>query len=676
MIITRKNYACKGIKMSIINVEAKTDYLETVSKDNPFNALAELIWNGFDASSSVVTVTTNDNALGMLERIEVCDHGTGIDAANLGSYFGGLGGSWKKQAKKLGNTILHGEKGRGRFKAYALGGVVEWYTTYKNSDGNHLTYSIVGNVNTINQVTPSVPILTEQKTGTKVVISNIVSNACELKEAQAKINLAKIFCFFLSKYPDKRLLLNGESLSPALAQENITHYNIGDVVLENGRIIELKMSIIEWLGKSDRVINFCDVNGFSLGEYKIGQRIKAPNCDFSIYASSEYFSELNESGLLESVDLTADTRDVVEKIIDKTRQHFLDKSISDKSKVIEEWKKQDIYPYKDNKRFDPVEDAEKKVFDILAVNVQSYLKKFDKADKKTKQFTFRLLKQAIKDNPDSVQKILGEVLGLKKKEQDDLAFLLEKTTLSTIISASKAVANRLDFIKGLEQLLFDDKTKNSFLERDQLHKILEKEAWIFREDFNLSGSEENLNEVLSKHLHLLGDRCDDDSKVLRPDGSSGRVDLMLSKARKPSEGKYEHMIVELKRSSKKIDSSVISQIKSYAFTVASDPRFDKANTSWTFIAVSNEFDAYAYEEANQSGRAPGLIHVKDNITVWIYTWAELLSMAKTRLSYFQQQLSYEANRESATKYLLETHKRFIPVLGEASELSDSEPLKV
>ncbi|AZK61213.1 ATP-binding protein [Pectobacterium odoriferum] len=646
--------------MGIIKVEAKTDHLETVSKDNPFNALAELIWNGFDASSSTVSIFTKENGLGVLDSIEVQDSGSGIDASLLRDYFGGLGGSWKKQAKKLGSSILHGEKGRGRFKAYALGEHVEWFTVYTNKAGINYKYSIKGKINTINQVEPSLPIQTNERTGTKVVISNLYDGVSELSGDISEEKLAKIFCFFLTKYPNKKLLLNNSCISPDLAKKEITDYNLGDIRLENGKTIELKISIVEWLGKSERVINFCDKSGFCIGEYKIGQRIKAPNCDFSIFASSEYFTELNDAGLLESVDLTVDTRYVVETIIDKTRQHFLEKSIVDKSKVIEDWKKENIYPYQDNEIFNPIEDAERKVFDILAVNVQSYLKKFEKADTKTKKFTFRLLKQAIKDNPDSVQKILGEVLELKKTEQDDLALLLERTTLSTIISASKAVTNRLDFIKGLEQLLFDEETKNSFLERDQLHKILEKEAWIFREDFNLTGSEENLNEVLLKHLNLLGERNGNESKVIRPDGSTGRVDLMLSKARKPSEGKFDHLVVELKRASKKIDAAVIAQIKSYAFTVASDPRFDKANTYWTFIAVSNEFDAYAQEEASQSGRAPGLIHIKDNISVWIYTWAELLSMAKTRLSYFQKQLSYEANRESATKYLIETHEKFIP----------------
>ena len=77
IIILIKVCLSKDIRMSIIKVEAKTDHLETVSKDNPFNALAELIWNGFDASSSTVSIFTRDNGLGILDRIEIQDSGFG-----------------------------------------------------------------------------------------------------------------------------------------------------------------------------------------------------------------------------------------------------------------------------------------------------------------------------------------------------------------------------------------------------------------------------------------------------------------------------------------------------------------------------------------------------------------------------------------------------------------------
>jgi hypothetical protein len=126
---------------------------------------------------------------------------------------------------------------------------------------------------------------------------------------------------------------------------------------------------------------------------------------------------------------------------------------------------------------------------------------------------------ALKDNPRSVRKILSEVLVLNADDQDSMAELLERTTLPNIIKASQVVSDRLNFLTGLEQLLHDDATRKKLLERDQLHKMLEGEAWIFREDFNLSRSENTLNQVLQYHSSLLGVDDDFDKPVLRSDGT-------------------------------------------------------------------------------------------------------------------------------------------------------------
>ena len=129
--------------------------------------------------------------------------------------------------------------------------------------------------------------------------------------------------------------------------------------------------------------------------------------------------------------------------------------------------------------------------------------------------------------------------------------MLQKTRLSSIISCAKIVANRLDFLLGLESLLFDKKTKEVLLERDQLHKILEKESWLFDEDFALASSESRLEDVLAKHLSILGNREDAIDEVKLPDGKHGRIDLMLSKVIQPRSGEFDYLIVELKRPSKK-----------------------------------------------------------------------------------------------------------------------------
>jgi hypothetical protein len=170
----------------------------------------------------------------------------------------------------------------------------------------------------------------------------------------------------------------------------------------------------------------------------------------------------------------ADLKDVYKKL----NEHFRERTAKKQGQVVEDWKKEEIYPYLDKENLDPIETVERQVFDIIAVNVQSYLPAFEDSNHQSKKFTFKLLAQAIKDNPDSLQSIISEVLGLKKEAQDDLAELLQRTSLSSIISTAKIIANRLDFLNGLENLVFGKDTKKVLLERDQLHKILEQEAWI------------------------------------------------------------------------------------------------------------------------------------------------------------------------------------------------------
>ena len=103
--------------------------------------------------------------------------------------------------------------------------------------------------------------------------------------------------------------------------------------------------------------------------------------------------------------------------------------------AVSAWKRENVYPYSKDPS-SPVELAERQVFDICAINVAENLPDFDKSDEKQRRFTFRLLRQAIEDNPASVQQILSDILNLPRTKQDELAKLLEKPTLSAIISAS------------------------------------------------------------------------------------------------------------------------------------------------------------------------------------------------------------------------------------------------
>jgi len=658
-----------------ISVQAKQDFLKSLTANvTPLAAVSELIWNGFDAGAQHVKVILEPNELQGLHAIRVSDDGDGIDRSQLDALFGGLGDSWKAKNQRYKGRALHGKKGKGRFRAFALGESVEWRTTYL--DGKSFkSYTITGRASQMTGFRASPT--TDAETailGTEVVVENLESNLPSLTKDSASLEITKQFAAYLTETPGLTLYYDGVRIDPATVQSHKEDIHLGDVELQGGKRVPVAVTIIEWSVPTDRMFELCDKAGVSLHEVPVGPQIKAPGYNFTIYVKSDHFRDLDSAGSLALSDLSQDVTDILTAVKGKVREHFRRRILQHRSETIQRWKDEKIYPYEDKADVHASEQIERQVFDILALNVEDHLPAFDEAPSKSRRFTFRLLAQAIRENPDSVRTIMDEVLNLRKDEQDDLATLLRKTTLSKIITSAKIVADRLNFVEALSDLLFNKESKKRLLERDQLHKALEVESWIFKEDFNLAGSEKTLEDALAIYLNKLGKRSDDEEEttgdpVLREDDKGGRIDLMLARSIQPTQGSHEYLVVELKRPKQKINSEVMAQIESYAIAVAKDHRFHQKQTRWTFMIVGNDMDEYALLKARQKNRPNGLIFDSDelNITVWAKTWSEILNDARARLNFFSQQLDYQADSDSELDYLKRAHSKYIP--GDLAELA-------
>lgn len=650
--------------MNKIAIEAQKDFLENLAKASPIKAIAELIWNGLDAGADNVSVYLKKNGLDGLESVRVSDSGLGIDYSEIQRLFGNLGDSWKKNRARFNGRSLHGKKGQGRFKAFSIGTRVEWNTVYQATNG-FMNFKIIGSSDELTDLQFTDPIAVDNHgTGTNVVITGVDKKKYGvLLKDKAVEELAKIFAIYLIQYPDIKLEYDGVVVDPIKMQNGKKDILLDKIVLPDGNSAHVSVVIVEWLMPVTRTIHLCDANGVSLQEIDAGNQFRAPGFEFTVYIKSDHFKALDKEGALDLQELHPDVELILHSVKKEVKKYFREKLFNENSQIVERWKKIQIYPFEDKLHLNPVEEAERQVFDILAVNVESYLPAFEDADINSKRFMFRLLAQALQDNPESVRRIITEMLSLKKEEQETLANLLDATSLSNIISSAKTVANRLDFLLALENLLFDKETKVKLLEREQLHKILENEAWVFDEEYALSGSEERLEEVLEKHIGILGERSDGETSVVVGDGKTGRIDLMLSRAISPRNAERDYLIVELKRPSKKIDDTVISQVKKYAMAVAADERFSGVPAKWKFIAVSNEMNEYAKNDANQSGHPKGRVWISPDasITVWIYEWAEVIHNVRSRLNFINNSLSYAASRETSRSYLIRAHEKFIPV---------------
>jgi len=663
-----------GKMMKDIPIKTTRDHLSRIATGtSAIDAVAELIWNSLDAGANNVTAVFDTNAIEGIEQIEIRDDGCGIEAPRIEQLFGDLGNSWKKNRERFNNRPLHGKKGEGRFKAFSLGETVTWNSVYEdNGDHKHYRFSIQGSMVGKSVFRSDDPKECNDPLGTKVTIQAIGKSLGALLNDQTTSRFTVIFAGFLHRFPDVTICINGTKIVPDDYCKIVYSEQLTEIVADDGNQYPVAAEIIEWDIPVEREIQLCDDSGIEL--QVTDAKIQAKGENFTVRLRSDFFKILDQQNLLIIDKLSPQVQSAVEAVRNIARGYFRRKKAAEAAGIVQRWKAEKIYPFEDKSARDisPVELAERQVFDIIGVNVQDFLPDFEKADISAKKFTFRLLAQALKDNPESLQKILTEVLNLDQEKQKELAELLEKTDLTNIIKCAKTVSNRLNFLIGLENLVYDRETKNKLLERDQLHKIVENEAWIFDENFTLSASEATLNEVLQIHIDKLGKRCDDDTPVKRESGNQGRVDLLLGLAIRPREDEMDHLVVELKRPSKKIDTEVLDQARSYALAIAGDPRFDKEKTHWKVIAVSDEMDDEAAACVNQANLPSGLYFKSQNgnIEVWAYTWTQIIGRARAKLEFLNKSLCYEADRDSSKQYLLEKYEKFIPKV-DSDETADS-----
>lgn len=527
-----------------INVVVKSDHIEKIASGSPEIAIAEMVWNALDADATRVDVKFHEGPLD-IDEITIEDNGTGIPYKEAESLFMALGGSWKaSQLKTNKGRFLHGRDGKGRFRTFILGRVVDWLVTYK-SNNQVCRYSIQGRSNKMDEfwLTDEEIISEEEDTGVKVRITDLSKKFHILNTDKAIDRLTPLFALYLSNYPEVTLNIDGIKLDPNQVIKDKHIVPLTSIKKDNNTY-EIELELIEWSQLKEKELWFCNENGFPLEIYN--KQIRGVGeFGFSGYLKSNFFQYLQNENLLSLGELNQDLNKICDHAIKAIKDYFQKRLLEKARDTIEKWKEEEIYPYK-NEPQTPIESAERKVFEIIALNINENLPDLEQADKKTRIFQFRMLRQAIEKSPQDLQSIIQEVLQLPPKKQEQLAELLKDHSLSGIISSSKLVSDRLKFIAGLEHLLFDIEAKKHLKERSQLHRILAENTWIFGHSFSLSVDDQSLTEVLKKHSSMLEDDITINEPVKLLDGSRGIVDLMLSRSiPRNRSNELEHLIVEL-----------------------------------------------------------------------------------------------------------------------------------
>jgi len=636
--------------MTSLTVQVGVDHLARLIK-SPRAGLTELIWNALDADADLVDAGVEFSPLGAIETVLVKDNGHGMSLEDAKRGFGALGDSWKKMAHvtRGQGRQLHGEQGKGRFAAFALGDCVTWQTISRDDNGL-VGLTIAGTRSNLSsfdlaEVTPE-----RGEPGTHVRATNVSETVAKILDRDSLIDtLAAEFAIYLESYGHVQITWRGRRLDPASLQSRRSEYAL-DVtgILETPRLV-----IIEWERQVDRALYLCNESGMALHEIKPG--IQAAGFEFTAYLKWDGFR--GHDVLL--AELGAEPMSsVVDAAKEKLRDHFKVRSGEKRQETIKKWVTEGSYPFR-GEPATAIEKAEREAFDAVSFTAA---KSVNAGDFSSRKLSLRLLREALESNPGNLHNVLRSVLELPEDRLIELDSLLNKTSLSSIITTSKRIGDRLSFLSGLDAILFDSQPRRETLERRQLHRILANETWIFGEEYAMVGDDVALTKVLEKYLARLGDDVDlaGASPVLRHDGTNPIPDLVFSRTCEIAQDRVENLVVELKRPSQTIGSKELTQIEEYALAVTRDERFNKPNVTWDFWIVGNYLDEFAESRRDQVGLPFGFIQRSARYSVRVLSWAEVINAARHRLKFVERSLNFRATHEDGVSYLQETHVEFLP----------------
>lgn len=635
--------------MSRQRVEMSRDHLERQAKCHPLAAVEELIWNGLDAGSSQVQVQFDLDDLRAVKSIVVRDSGTGIHPNRLAETFGTVGSSIKIQQRTTQDgRLLHGKEGRGRFKALSLGKRAHWTTTYREN-GSLYRYTIRIDRAEMDFYDASQPVpVSDGHLGTTLTVEDVDDGQLLLTADKSRQALAEKFALYLRNYPTATIYYDGRPVESSAVIEHSADYNLD--VANLGRQ-PARLTVIEWKFKVDsKKLYLCDQQGFAWHELKAG--VQGRGIEYTAYLRSDEVRGWHQSGKLASAELLPEISDLIEVAKDRLRQHVRERLASESEEIVEQWKKDEIYPYAETEAIDPLKQAEREVFNIVATRVNEHHAPFREGELESKKLTLALIKQSLESNPSSLTTIFRDVIKLPAQEQDEFADLLRRTPLTSLIKAAKVITERLDTIQAFEHIIFENDWKAKLLERTQLHRLLVHQLWVLSEAYTLDNDDESLRDILKKHISRLGRAelaIDVDVKTI--ENKEGIPDLMLSRRFKHAHDQFEHLVIELKRPSQSLGRDELGQLEVYAMTVAKDERFNTTRYRWTFVIIGNELDEYAKERATADNQPQGCIYQKGNVTIWVRTWADVLGEAKARYEFFREKLQLEASGEIGMKYL-------------------------
>ncbi|MEC4050113.1 ATP-binding protein [Flavobacterium sp. SUN046] len=617
-------------------------------------AIAEYLWNGFDAGASTINIDFSANSIGTLESFSISDDGSGISFDNISDTFGNFMVSLK--ANSFSETgFVKGKKGKGRYSFSIFCNKATWRTIFKTKEDKFLEYNIqIKKENSQDFETFDRVISKEQKTGTKVIFEDFTQIYGDLLDNEEfEKFLANEFGWFLylNKERDFKMFLNNISLDyfSVIDDADEKDIPIGDY--------NFKVSYIRWKEKIGDKYYYYFLNDEKKQVFRKHTSFNNKAVDFhhSLYIESTYFDNFNAT---KEDNPTFDFSDKNQTDVTfRSLLELLNEFVSEKEKLfirnlkanelIESYNKNKVFPVFKNNSYDHLRkiDLENVIKELYSVQPKIFQSLTITQSKTIVGFLNLLLDT---EQRESVLTIVENVVKLTDDEREELAKTLKRTNLSHINALIKLLENRFNVVEILKTLIFDlEKFTN---EREHIQKVIEGNYWLFGEQFHLISADKNFEILLNNYFaHLEIDNkkpetIDSKEKLKRPDIFISRKSD-IPDATNNDLTIEENIIVELKRPSIVIGSEQFQQVERYLRFIIEEERFNSLRRNWKFILVGKKVDDYIvdlYENQKNKGQKY-LVQSIRNYEIYAMTWDDLFMLFKIKHKHLIDKLEFKSD---------------------------------
>lgn len=604
-----------------------------------YKAIAEYIWNGFDAEASVVSIDYVCNEIGYLNKLSINDNGTGIDVTELEDTFGKFQDS-KKVFTFSKTGFIKGKKGKGRYSFTTFSNQAKWNTVFKKDDKSFQYTILINKEDSQNYSIDEEKKIVNKNTGTTVSFDTFFDLYGDQLDNEAFFDfLASEFGWFLhlNKQRDFKIIVNGERIDYNRIIDDSDELELS-IIDDN-----FKVTYIRWAKKiGDKYYHYF-LNSDKIEKHRLHTSFNNGAIDFhhSVYIESSYFNDFLPTKN-NSLSFEKNQQDEIFKLLVAQLKVYITKKEKEYIKenkaedLIVKLKKKNAFPTFKSSAYEQLrkDDLENVVKELYCVEPKIF-HNLNKPQSKTLIGFLNLLLDS--EERSKILTIMDDIISLSEEERTELAETLNKTKFTHIISLLKLLEGRHIAIETLKLLIYDlEKFTN---ERDHIQKVIENNYWLFGEKYHLVSADANFETVLNNYLQFL-ELNDKPPKIsnLNQSEKLRRPDIFICRKSSIADSKSddgiieENIIVELKRPSIIIGKEQFRQIEDYLNFIVEETQFNSQLRHWKFILIGKKVDSFIkglYESQSNRGKR-FLVQSINNFEIYAMTWDDLFSQYKHR----------------------------------------------